>query len=118
MSQPSLPTDYALVRSTARLLAGANGQPPTSVGTGFFYKIVHSTAGIGKILIVTNKHVVRDAEVVHFVLSSAPSLALLDDHMQPLGKTASQIAWPLAGDLFPHPDPDTDLCGIDVTIPV
>jgi hypothetical protein len=118
MSQPVLSPDYAIVRSTVRVLAGSTGQPPTTVGTGFFYKTLHPTAGIAKVLVVTNKHVVRGAEEVQFVLSSAPSLTDLDDHRQPIGKTDHLVTWPLNGNLYPHPDCDTDLCGIDVTIPV
>lgn len=118
MTPAKMPIEHALVRSTVRLLAGLSGAPPTSVGTGFFYKIVHPTANIGKILIVTNKHVVRGAEVIHFVLSSATSAANLNEQHQPVGRKDQEIAWPLAGNLYLHPDPEIDLCGIDVTIPV
>jgi len=113
-----LPTEYALVRSTVRVLAGRAGQLPTSVGTGFFYKVIHATAGIGKILIVTNKHVVRDAEVIHFALSSALSVSDLNEHRQPIGRQDHQVTWGLNGNLYFHPDAETDLCAIDVTIPV
>ena len=117
MTPAKMPVEHALVRSTVRLMAGANGKPPTSTGTGFFYKVIHPTAGIGKVLIVTNKHVVRGAEVIHFVLSSALSAADLNDHHQPIGRKDEPVVWPLAGNLYLHPDPDTDLCAIDVTIP-
>lgn len=117
MATQKLPTEYALLRSTVRILAGRAGQPATSVGTGFFYKVIHPSAGVGKILIVTNKHVVRGADEIHFVLSSAPSVSNLNEHQQPIGRQDQQVTWPLAGNLYLHPDTDTDLCAIDVTIP-
>lgn len=117
MNQAKMPVEHALVRSTVRILAGATGSQPTSIGTGFFYKVVHPTAGIGKVLIVTNKHVVRGAEVIHFVLSSAPSAANLNEQHQPVDRKDESVTWPLAGNLYLHPDPDADLCAVDVTIP-
>lgn len=112
-----MPVEHGLVRSTVRLLAGASGVTPTSVGTGFFYKVIHPTAGIGKVLIVTNKHVVRGAEVIHFVLSSAVSAANLNEQHQPIDRKDEEVIWPLAGNLYLHPDPEIDLCAVDVTIP-
>jgi S1-C subfamily serine protease len=110
-----MPVEHALVRSTVRLLAGKNGAPPTSTGTGFFYKV--TVGALAKVLIVTNKHVIAGADVVHFVLSSAPLVANLDQHHQPVGRQDQTISLPLAGNTFMHPDPAVDLCGIDVTIP-
>ncbi|SFI24047.1 Trypsin-like peptidase domain-containing protein [Collimonas sp. OK307] len=118
MTPAEMPIEHALVRSTVRLSAGFSGAPPTSVGTGFFYKVVEPTANIAKILIITNKHVVRGAEVIHFVLSFATSAADLNEQHQPVGRKDLEIAWPLEGNLYPHPDTGIDLCGIDVTIPV
>lgn len=117
MTTANMPVEHALVRSTVRLLAGLSAAPPTSVGTGFFYKVIHPTANIGKVLIITNKHVVREAEVIHFVLSSAASVTNLNEQHQPVGRMDQEIVWPLAGNLYLHPDPEIDLCGIDVTIP-
>ncbi|SOD19114.1 S1 family peptidase [Nitrosomonas ureae] len=117
MSANAMPIEHALVRSTVRLLAGPQGGAATSTGTGFFYQATHPTTNMAKVLIVTNKHVVKGADVVHFVLSSAPAVAALDGQHQPLGRKDQTIVWPLAGNLLSHPDPDIDLCGIDVTIP-
>lgn len=118
MTNSAMPLEYALVRSTVRLLAGATNGPPTSTGTGFLYKIAHASTNIVKVLIITNKHVIAGAESVQFILSSAPSLTDLDDHHQPLNRIDNTISCSLTGNTFSHPDPEVDLCGIDVTIPV
>ncbi|OOG24332.1 hypothetical protein B1C78_08945 [Thioalkalivibrio denitrificans] len=88
------------------------------MGTGFFYKVVHPQKDIAKILIVTNKHVVRGADVVHFVLSSALSVRALDEQHQPRGHKDQKFMLPLNGNTYLHPNPNIDLCAIDVTIPV
>jgi len=118
MASNNMPVEHALVRSTVRLLAGPNGAPPTSTGTGFFYQVTHPSTNAAKILIVTNKHVIVNAEVIHFVLSNAPSVATLNEQHQPIGRHDQPIILSLAGSTFMHPDPDIDLCGVDVTIPV
>ena len=112
-----MPVEHALVRSTVRLLAGPQGEPANSTGTGFFYQITHPSTNIAKVLIVTNKHVIKGADVIHFVLSSAQSVATLDEQHQPVGRKDHTYTWPLLGNTYHHPDPDIDLCGIDVTIP-
>lgn len=117
MSNTSAPVEHALVRSTVRLVAGASASKLTSTGTGFFYKVVHPATNLAKIFILTNKHVVRDAAVVEFVLSSALSLADLDSQHQPVGRVDEIVVWPLNGNLVMHPDIDTDLCAIDITVP-
>lgn len=111
------PIEHALVRNTVQLLAGASAGQLTSTGTGFLYQVTHPTTNHVKVLILTNKHVVRGANVVRFVLSSAPSVSDLDDSHQPVGRTDHPIVLPLAGNLVPHSDPDIDLCGIDITVP-
>lgn len=117
MANKKFPIEHALVRNTVRLLAGLSPDKLTSSGTGFFYQVTHPTSNIAKVLILTNKHVVRGAEFVNFVLSSAPSVVDLDDEHQPNGRTDHSVMMPLAGNLQLHPDPDTDLCAIDVTVP-
>lgn len=117
MTATKMPVEHALVRTTVRILAGLAGATPTSVGTGFFYKVNHPTAGIAKVLIVTNKHVIRGADVIHFVLSSAASVSDINDQHQPVGRTDEAVIWPIAGNLYAHPDPEIDLCAIDITIP-
>lgn len=111
------PIEHALARNTVQLLAGASANQLTSTGTGFFYQITHPSANHAKVLILTNKHVVRGAAVVRFVLSAAPAIADLDDSHQPRGRVDHAIVHPLAGNLVEHPDPEIDLCGIDITIP-
>jgi len=118
MSNSQFPPEYAIARCTVRILAGIDESSLNSVGTGFFYKVVHPTTNLVKILVVTNKHVVRGAQVVQLVVSSAQDVSALDQHGQPVGRRDDVISWPLAGALFTHPDPTIDLCGIDVTIPL
>jgi hypothetical protein len=55
--------------------------------------------------------------MVQFVLSSAPSVGDLDESHQPKGRVDHPIALSLAGNLIQHPDPETDLCAIDITVP-
>ncbi|MGZ8916138.1 MAG: S1 family peptidase [Methylobacter sp.] len=109
--------EHALARNTVHIAAGASQGQLTSTGTGFFYQITHPTSNLAKVVILTNKHVVRNAAVVQFVLSSAPSVADLDAQHQPKGRTDHPIFCPLAGNLIAHPDPEIDLCAIDITIP-
>jgi len=113
-----MPIEHALVRSTVQIRAGVRGAAPTSTGTGFFYKVSHPTTNMAKLLIVTNKHVIKGADIVHFVLSSAQSIATLDEQHQPIGRKDQSFSLTLAGNVYLHPDPEIDLCGIDVTIPV
>lgn len=111
------PIEHALVRNTVQLRAGASVDQLTSTGTGFLYQVTHPTTNQAKVLILTNKHVVRGASVVRFVLSSAPSVGDLDDAHQPVGRNDHPIVLDLSANLLPHPDPDIDLCGIDITVP-
>jgi len=117
MTEKNMSIEHALVRSTVRIRSGKAGDQPSSIGTGFFYKVLHPGNGNAKILIVTNKHVVRNAEVVYFTLSSAKSVTDIDEQNQPRGRKDQEIMCPLAGNLFNHPNPEIDLCAIDVTIP-
>lgn len=118
MSANPFPPEHAIARSTVRILAGTDPANLTSVGTGFYYQVTHPTTNQAKVLIVTNKHVVRGAQIVQFVASSAANISVLDAHAQPVGRVDQVINWPLAGNLHPHPDPAIDLCGIDVTVPL
>lgn len=111
------PIEHALTRNTVRIAAGASQGQLTSTGTGFFYQVTHPTSNLAKVLILTNKHVVRGAATVQFVLSSAPSVADLDAQHQPIGRTDHPVIWPLSGNLIEHPDQSIDLCAIDITIP-
>lgn len=117
MATNNLPVEHAIVRSTVRITAGATQTALSSTGTGFFYQVTHPTTNLAKVLIVTNKHVVRNCNFVQFVLSSATSVADLNSEHQPVGRTDTNFVWSLAGTLLSHPDPDTDLCAIDITVP-
>lgn len=118
MTKPKSPVENALVRSTVRLLAAKKGQAPSSVGTGFYYKVQNASRDLTKVFVVTNKHVVRGADEIHFVLSYASSLENLDEAGQPKGRVDASFVWPLHGNLIQHPDLGTDLCAIDITHPV
>ena len=110
--------ENAITRSTVQLLAGSNPATLTSTGTGFYYKVVHPTTNLAKILIITNKHVVRGASMVQFVISSAPSITNVNGHRQPIDRRDDVVNWSLNANLLEHPDPQIDLCAIDVTIPL
>lgn len=117
MTITNAPIEHALARSTVRLAAGPSATELLSTGTGFFYKVLHKDTNLAKVLILTNKHVLRGAAVVEFVLSYATSLADLDAEHQPVGRVDERVIWPLSGNLISHPDADTDLCAIDITVP-
>ena len=118
MANSNQSPDHAIARCTVRILAGVNASTLTSVGTGFFYKVVHPVTNLAKMLVLTNKHVVRGANVVQLVISSAPDVSVLDRHAQPVGRRDDILNWGLEGNLYDHPDPQIDLCGIDVTPPL
>lgn len=111
-------TEDALVLTTVRISAGLTGAEPTSVGTGFLYKVAHSATNIAKCLLITNKHVVHGAEVVHFLISHAASVTDLNEQHQPVGRQDQLFTMPLVGNLYLHRDENVDLCAIDVTIPI
>lgn len=111
-----MPVEHALTRSTVRILAGFVGAPPNSVGTGFFYKVENPTTRVAKVLILTNKHVVEGADVVQFMIPCATSVTELDDYFQPTDRIDREFTWPIKPHLYTHPDPNVDLCAIDVTV--
>lgn len=117
MSTNKMPIEHAVARSTVRLQAGKTGAPATMTGTGFFYQVTEPTSNLAKMLIITNKHVVKGADQVDFVLSYADSVTALNDQHQPLGRQDLAVSVALQGNIYNHPDPEIDLCGIDVTIP-
>jgi hypothetical protein len=108
--------ENSLVRSTVRVMAGNDGQEPFSVGTGFYYKVQYPETGNAKVLILTNKHVIKGADYIRFVHSYADSLEDLDEHHQPVGRVDKIEQLPIAPFIFNHPNPDIDLCAIDVTL--
>lgn len=117
MATNKFPVEHALVRSTVRLSAGQNINNLNSTGTGFFYQVTHPSTNLAKVLIVTNKHVVRDSNLIQFVLSAVPSVSNLNNEHQPIDRSEIAVTWPLQQNLLLHPDPNIDLCAIDVTIP-
>lgn len=96
MIEPKSPSEQLLF-STLRIEAG------NSVGTGFFYSV--KIDGNSEIpLIITNKHVVRDNEVISFNLHEAKQKNNLS---VPTGKFIQvnyKSRW------VNHPDNDIDLC--------
>ncbi|OYT91666.1 MAG: hypothetical protein CFE43_12015 [Burkholderiales bacterium PBB3] len=118
MQNTPFPVENAIARCTVRILAGIDEASLNSVGTGFFYKVVHPITNLSKTLVVTNKHVISNAKVVRIVISSAEDLSDVNQYGQPVGRQDDVINWSLAGHLFEHPDAEIDLCGIDVTLPL
>lgn len=114
MSSSNMPIESALVRSTVRLLAGRRGCEPSSVGTGFFYKVANHD-GSAKVFILTNKHVIRETDDVHFVLSYAKAVNDVEESGQPKGREDAAITWPLQANVIQHPQADIDLSAIDIT---
>ena len=80
-----------------------HGDGTGSVGTGFLFQFQHATRGPVP-AVVTNKHVLEDAQRVRFVFTAA------NENKEPvIGKTVSITVDPIAGNTLKHPDPDCDL---------
>lgn len=118
MPAPVTLAEEAFILTTVRISAGMANSAPTSTGTGFLYKVTHPTSNVVKCFLITNKHVIQNAEVVHFLLSHAASLTDLNDQNQPVGRQDDSIILTLAENLFLHRDDAVDLCAIDVTVQV
>lgn len=100
---PELTTAERLLYSTVKIIAYRNGNPVSS-GTGFFY-LFQQTERSSVPCIVTNKHVVQNAEMLrircHFAENEKPSGQFVNCDIS------------LAGGVpFWHPNPDIDLCAI------
>lgn len=120
----SIPIENILTYSVARIQANET----QSCGTGFFYKINFVERGnLTKLYIATNKHVIKGANTISFVITTAPSIegpnrfGQFDDQKHEtinlsLGKGTH---FGVVNDIvIPHPDPEVDLILLDVTVPV
>lgn len=94
-----------LLYSTVKLTAIKNGMP-ISTGTGFFFAFAQEGEGNVPCL-VTNKHVVKDADFInarcHFAEDGRPSGKFVDCNFDLSGGIPG---W--------HPNPDIDLCAIAI----
>ena len=90
---------YSTVQIRSKLKDGSTG-----FGTGFF--IALKKDGKDVLLIVTNKHVIKDALTSKFIVT-------VDTGENP-SKTKHEIDL-LAGKWIPHPEKNVDLCCLDVT---
>lgn len=115
MAKSQVPVEYAIVRSTVRLLGAKKGQPSSSVGTGFYYQVKRASGDQTKVFIITNKHVIQGADEIHFILSYAPSVDDVDETGQPKGRVDAPVVCPLQGSVIPHPEPGIDLCAVNVS---
>lgn len=92
-----------LLYSTVKLTAFNNGKP-VSTGTGFFFSFANDGEHSAP-CIVTNKHVVKGADLIrarcHFASDDRPSGQFVDCNFNLSG-----------GIPFRHPDPNVDLCAI------
>lgn len=82
----------------------------TGTGTGFFFK--HKIDEDKTLpLVVTNKHVVRDASSGNFLLHEAETV---DEKFQPSGKFIPVTLDKFEQRWFGHPDDEVDLCGMPI----
>lgn len=122
MSQVSLPENDAAVLSTVRILAGKKNEKPSSVGTGFFYRVDNGDIACSKVVIMTNKHVVEGYDYINFTITSSNNLNDMDKGMQPADRSdlthhvdlICSLA-PEVNNYFPHPDAGIDLCAIEIS---
>lgn len=102
---PNLTLAEKLLYSTVKLTASKNGIP-VSTGTGFFMSFVKRSDQFVP-AIVTNKHVLQDADQItatcHFADGNKPSGQFVACNM--LVASDSYIE---------HPEPDVDLCAIPI----
>ena len=113
---------YCVVRIEAQTTEG------TSTGTGFFYKVgFGGPDDFSKIYIATNKHVIKGARKIRFVITTVPALANTNANAQYDGQAHVPVEMSLepathfgisSATVIPHPDADVDLALIDVTVPV
>lgn len=97
-------------------------------GTGFFYKIGFGGANnLTKLYIVTNKHVIKGADTIKFVITTAPNIEAPNRFGQFDGQTHIAVDMSLgktncygliSDTVIPHPDAQVDLVLIEVTVPV
>lgn len=94
-----------LCYSTVRIACG-NKTKPTSTGTGFFFRFIHSELKQTPV-IITNKHVVEGFNVGSFSLTECKS----DNTPNNLSHIKVDIE-DLQSFIKYHPDPSVDLCAI------
>lgn len=122
-----MPIENILTYCVVRIQGQVGGA--ISTGTGFFYKIGFGgpDGGISKMYIATNKHVLKGATKINFVITTVPASAAVDAFGQYEGQTHVPIELSLerathfgvtSPTLILHPDADVDLALIDVTVPV
>lgn len=93
--------------TTARLYGDPDPSGNSTVGTGFYFGIVLEHEEIC-LFIVTNKHVIQGQTHINFVMNYADSeFNRLDEQ--------KRCRIELADNLYPHLDPNVDLCMIDIT---
>lgn len=85
-----------------------------STGTGFFFKFKEQTSGAFCPVIITNKHVIKDAVEGKFYLTPA------DKGGNPIDNNPKSITFKDEFDSFEnrwhhHPDPNVDLCVMGIT---
>lgn len=80
-------------------------------GTGFFFDFGIPDLNHHLKVIVTNRHVVVDAILLNFVINETDSLG----HRTEVQHTLSMNQDNLKTNVFYHPDPDVDLCIVDIS---
>ena len=122
MSQVSVSKNDAAVLSTVRILAGKKHEKPSLIGTGFLYRADNGDIASSRVVIITNKHVVGGCDYINFTITSSNNLHSLDKGGQPSDRSDLthhvDLIYNLSSKVdnyFPHPDPEIDLCAIDIT---
>lgn len=122
MTQVSVPQNDAVVLSTVRILAGKKGSPPSSVGTGFFYRADNGNITNSRVVIMTNKHVVEGSDYINFTITSSNNLYEMGKGGQPANRNdlthhvdIIRNISPEIDNYFPHPSDEIDLCAIDIS---
>ncbi|MEG0919695.1 MAG: hypothetical protein RSE61_07205 [Anaerovoracaceae bacterium] len=81
----------------------------TSTGTGFFIYMCHNkTSGQAKLILVTNKHVIKHYDETTITFCTKDENGNPNDQ-QTFSETLKNASWIM------HPDPNIDLCCFDMT---
>jgi len=121
MSSVEVKPEQSVARCTVRLECGVKGHPASSYGTGFFYNVAdkHDRRSI---YILTNRHVVNRNDYVEFVISGAKSASDFTQRGQPINRVDLKhhvdlydTTNTIHDSLILHPDPNIDLCAINIT---
>jgi Trypsin-like peptidase domain len=95
-----------IMYSTARIVGRIAHSTNVKTGTGFFF-IFPAENNENVLVLITNKHVIEDTEVIGFLVHTAAE-------PQAKAPTANAEIQSIPSDWIPHPNPKIDLCALPI----